>query len=978
MNERVQKLFQELSDLDPEARAQYFAEHEVDGESRAEVEELLAFDRGASTILDREIGAAANRALSQLESKGWRCGPYRLLELIGRGGMGAVYLAERADGEVNQQVAVKLLPPGAGDFLRERFLQERQILASLVHPNIARMLDAGHARHGQPYLAMEYVNGKPIDAFAARFSKRQKITLFLKVCDAVGYLHRNLVVHRDLKPSNILVTADGEPKLLDFGIAKILDLSADATLTNMLMMTPAYASPEQVMGGRISTATDIYSLGAVLYHLLTGKSANEFTDHSAQPVADAITRREVTRPSKWSPDLRGDLDSILLKALRKDPQERYATVDQFADDLHAFLESRTVRARSGNAWYRTRKFVRRYWIPVSATAVVLGSLAVGLYVANRQTERAIAAETKARQERDHATDAEQATGRERDRALGAEQVATQERNKSVAAEAQAIQERNRALTEKRRADDEAATAKAVSDFLQGDLLAQASANTQADPNTKPDPDLKVRTALDRAAARIPGKFDKQPLVEAAIRQTIADTYLDLGLYPQAQLHLERAIELRTKVQGQEHPDTLTAMSDLGDLDIHQGKFAEALALHTKVLQSRRRVLGLEHPDTLMSLGTVAIAYEKQGQWSQAETFQSQALEVSRRLLGEEHADTLQAMVALAIIYVRKGQLPRAEVLDAKTVEIMARVRGGEHPETLQAMNNLAQVYYMEGKHAQAETLQSKTLEIRRRVLGEEHPDTLESMNNLAVIYKAEGKYPETEALHSRALEIRRKVLGEEHPDTLISTNNLAVTYEAEGKYAESEVTLLKNLEIKQRVLGPEHPSTLTTMTNLARVYREEHKYQEAHALYTMLLDMLRRKLGPRHSSTLDTMASLGELEVEEGKYGEAEPLLQQTWQALKETSPDHWRTYYTQSLLGSVLMRQKQYPDAEPLLLSGYDGLVHRRDAIPLLRKSDLIDAGEWIVELYRAWERPEKAAEWQAKLAGEKAEADKIGVLRR
>jgi len=345
MNARVEELFHEVVDLSPEDRAGYFAEHQVDQETRQEIEALLAFDTGTSSFFERGVSIAASRALPQLQDKGWRAGPYRLLDAIGRGGMGAVYLAERADGEVTQRLAVKLLPPGAGDLQRERFLQERQILASLAHPNIARMLDAGHLVSGQPFLAMEYVAGKPIDAFAAGLSVRQKVALFLKVCIAAAYLHRNLIVHRDLKPSNILVTSDGEPKLLDFGIAKILDVATDTTMTSMRMLTPDYASPEQVMGGRITTATDIYSLGAVLYVLLTGKPAHEFEDHSAETIARTITSREVTRPSRWAPELKGDLESILLKALRKDPLERYGTVEQFADDLEAFLESRTVRDR---------------------------------------------------------------------------------------------------------------------------------------------------------------------------------------------------------------------------------------------------------------------------------------------------------------------------------------------------------------------------------------------------------------------------------------------------------------------------------------------------------------------------------------------------------------------------------------------------------------------------------------------------------
>jgi tetratricopeptide (TPR) repeat protein/predicted Ser/Thr protein kinase len=388
MSARVEELFHQLADLPAEMRAQFFTEHDVDEETRREVEALLAFDSGASEFLQQDIRVAVSRALPQIEASGSRCGPYRLLVVIGRGGMGAVYLAERADGEVNQRVAVKLLPPGAGDPQRERFLQERQILATLTHPNIARLLDAGHLENGQPFLVMEYVDGKPIDRFAAGLSVQRKIALFLKVCAAVAYLHRHLVVHRDLKPGNIFVTADAEPKLLDFGIAKLLDLATDMTVTGMRMLTPDYASPEQVTGGRLTTTTDIYSLGAVLYLLLTGKPAHEFDGRSPDAIASVITARDITRPSNWAPELKGDLEAILLRALRKDPQERYETVEHFTEDLEAFLESRPVRARSGNAGYRARKFLRRYWVPVTAAAVVISSLAAGLYVANR--ERAIA------------------------------------------------------------------------------------------------------------------------------------------------------------------------------------------------------------------------------------------------------------------------------------------------------------------------------------------------------------------------------------------------------------------------------------------------------------------------------------------------------------------------------------------------------------------------------------------------------------
>ena len=857
MKLEVEKLFHEVADLGAEARAQYFAQHAINEQTRREVEALLRFDSGASTALMEDIGAAANQAL-EVDGSGWRCGPYRLLDIVGRGGMGAVYRAERVDGEVTQQVAVKLLPPGAGDWLRERFLQERQIQASLTHPNIARMLDAGHLGNGQPFLAMEYIRGKPIDVFAAGFTIRQKIALFLKVCAAVSYLHRNLIVHRDLKPSNILVTDEGEPKLLDFGIAKMLDLATDVTVTHMRMLTPDYASPEQVTGGRISTATDVYSLGAVLYQLLTGKPAHEFEDRSPESIARVITDREVTRPSRWVPELKGDIEFILLKSLRKDPQERYATVDQFADDLQAFLDFRTVRARSGNAWYRTRRFVRRYWIPVTATAVVFASLSVGLFIANR---------------------------------------------------------------ERARANEEAATAKAVSDFLQGDLLAQASANTQASPNTKPDPDLKVRTALDRAAARIGGKFEKQPLVEAAIRQTIANTYRDLSLYAEAQPHLQRALELRRKVQGDNHPDTLSVMNDLGELYFYQGKFAAAESLHLKVLEARRRVLGENDPATLKSLDNVATSYEKQGQYAQAAEVETKALDVSRRVLGESHYDTISAMIDLALLKVRLGLFPEAEALDTKAVEIMRRAWGEEHPDTLNGMSNLAQVYYREGNYAQAEALQSKVLDVRRRVLGEEHNDTLISMNNLAVIYVLQNKYAQAEAIQAKAVEILRRVLGEQHPNTLTSAGVLARIYFEEGKYADSEPLFRKVVEGRRRVLGPQHPFTAETMTAFA--------------------DLLRH----------------------EDKYAEAESVARDALQILEKTNPGNWGRYHVQSLLGAILTSEKRYAEAEPLLISGYDGMVQRKATIPNPDKPDVAEAGNWTVQLYQAWGRPEKAKDWEAKM---------------
>ena len=369
MNQDVRLLFHELADLSPGEREQIFRDRQIGSDLRAEVESLLGFDSGNQEHLTARVSGAAEQLLQSADVRelGY-CGQYRLVRLLGTGGMGSVYLAERTDGEIQQQVAVKLLGIHRPAW-RDRFLKERQLLASLHHPSIVHVIDAGHTADGRPYLAMEYVDGQPIDVYAATIDLRDRLRLFLRVCEGVSHAHHHLIIHRDLKPSNILVDASGQPKLLDFGIAKLIDQTADSTQTVERMLTPNFASPEQVRGDAQTTATDVYSLGAVLFKLLTGQSPHE-TKAGSQP------------------DVPADLDYISRKALRDEPEERYASVEALGADIRAFLESRPVAARSGNAWYRTRKFVRRYWVPVAAAALVIASLSTGLYIANR--ERALA------------------------------------------------------------------------------------------------------------------------------------------------------------------------------------------------------------------------------------------------------------------------------------------------------------------------------------------------------------------------------------------------------------------------------------------------------------------------------------------------------------------------------------------------------------------------------------------------------------
>lgn len=375
----IQVLFRETADLSPADRERYFAERQIPEDVRAELESLLRFDAAQEQSLTGAISAvAAEWARSAAVPAEQRLyGPYRLTASLGEGGMGAVYLAERVDGEVEQRVAIKLVRDVLRDpSSRARFLAERRILASLHHPGIARLLDAGHTEDGQPYLVMEYVDGTPIDDYCRKLPWRDTLGVFVRVCEAVSHAHGNLVVHRDLKPSNILVQADGAPKLLDFGIARMLDEAADPGASRERLLTPDYASPEQLQGVARTTATDIYSLGAVLYCLLTGHSPHCGGNGEGSPMP----------PSRNNPELPRDLDFVVARAMRREPGERYPTADALAEDLRALLEMRPVRARSGSAWYRARTFARRRWLPLCAVGAALAGLSGGLYFAEREAE----------------------------------------------------------------------------------------------------------------------------------------------------------------------------------------------------------------------------------------------------------------------------------------------------------------------------------------------------------------------------------------------------------------------------------------------------------------------------------------------------------------------------------------------------------------------------------------------------------------
>jgi len=852
-------------------------------------------------------------------------GRYRIIGLLGEGGMGTVYEAEQE--QPRRRVALKIIKPGlaVGERLW-RFEQEAQALGRLQHPGIAQIYEASTADTGfgpQPYFAMELVRGLSLQEYAKANSlnTRQRLSLMVKICDAVDHAHLRGLIHRDLKPGNILVDETGQPKVLDFGVAHVTGSDEQATRQTdlgQLVGTLAYMSPEQVLADplELDTRSDVYSLGVILYELLSGQLPYNVNHRPLHVAVQTIREDDPTSLRSINRHYRGDVETIVGKALQKDKARRYASAVDLAADIKRYLEDEPIAARPPSASYQLQKFARRHKALVAGVAAVFVVLAGGVVASTSQAIRANRAGRAALTERDRASAAQRAATQERDRALSAEATATSERNRALAAEAQVVQQRDRVLLEKKRADDEAATALAVNNFLQNDLLSQASARVQSRPDTKPNPDLKVRTALDRAAAGIQGKFDRQPTVEASIRRTIGKAYFDLGVYPEAQRQWERAVDLRRRVLGPDHPDTLTSMNDLADAYRVQSAYKQAEPLFIKVLETRRRVLGEENPATLSSMNELANLYLDQGRDAQADPLLAKALEVQRRVLGPNDPETLTTMHDLATTYVDEGKFGQAEPLETQALEGRRRVLGEEHPQTARSMNELAWIYRQEGKYAQAESLLTGALEVQRRVLGEEHSDTLTSMNNLGLVYRTEGKYEQAEAMYIRVLEIRRRVLGEEHANTLISMNILAVLYSAEGKFTQAETLYSGALDIQRRLFGEENPSTLHFVSNLGALYRWEGKYAQADAALSKVVQDQRRVLGETHPDTLRSMNELGLLYRAEGNHAQAEQVIMQVLEIRRRVlAPEHPDTLRSMSDLAAVYHDEGKDELAEPLLI---------------------------------------------------------------
>jgi non-specific serine/threonine protein kinase/serine/threonine-protein kinase len=694
-------------------------------------------------------------------------GPYRRIRKLGEGGMGQVWLAEQS-APVKRQVALKIIKVGRYDSSALlRFDRERQTLAIMDHPAIAKVFDAGTTAEGQPYFVMEYVPGLPVTDYCdrKRLTARQRLALLIKVCDGVQHAHQKAIIHRDLKPSNILVVeVDGKPmpRIIDFGIAKaITESSEDETLVTRaggMVGTPGYMSPEQADPSvlDVDTRTDVYSLGMVLYELLAGAlpfdaklwQTRPFHEvlrqlHEEDPISPStrvggnatstvVAENRGTDPRQLASVLRGDLDWITLKAVEKDRARRYGTPSELAADINRYLQNEPVTARPASAAYRARKYVQRHKFGVAvATAMALLLVAFGVM--------------------------------------------------------QAIQLR-RIKRERDRADR-------VTKFMIG--MFKVSNPSEARGNA-----VTAREILDKSSKDINTGLRKDPELQAQLMETMAQTYTGLGLYGRAQDLVEHARAIQSSLFGERNRETLASESYLAQLLRAQGHLPEAEKLLQNTIEAQRQVLGPNDPDTLASMDRLGYVYANEARHADAEILFRQTLNAERKVLGPDDPQTLSTLNELAEILTPQGRYTEADQIYGELIAAQKQTLGPDHPATLLSMSHAAENLEEEGRFPEAEKLYSDVIAAQRRVLGPEHPQTLRAMMMLAVTMMKEGRYAEANKLQSQIIEIKTRVLGPTHTSTLQSMEMEALGLSRERHYADSEKMFRDVIETAEKTDQP--------------------------------------------------------------------------------------------------------------------------------------------------------------------------------
>jgi serine/threonine-protein kinase len=870
-------------------------------------------DPPSADAADRENRPTSVLPSEEDEVRGLRIGSYQVLRRLGEGGMGTVYLAARADQEFRKHVAIKVIRKGMDSAeIVARFRRERQILAALDHPGIARLFDGGTTGDGLSYFVMEYIPGRPLGEYCDThgLSIRERLLLFRSICAAVQYAHQNLVIHRDLKPANVLVTADGSPRLLDFGIAKLLnpdalDVEAPPTATGMHVMTPAYASPEQVRGEPLTTATDVYSLGVVLYELLTGRRPYDLKTGSHMEVVRAVCEQEPARPStvvtgadedshrvvasrgagtpqRLNRLLRGDLDNIVLMAMRKEPQRRYASVQALSDDIGRYLDGYPVWAHTPSWSYRAGKYVRLHAAGVSAAAAVFLLLLAFAVTATFQNARI-------RRERD--------------------------------------------------------TADQVTKLLVSLFDVNA-------PETARGERVTAREILDRGARRVRGELKDQPEVRAKLLCTIGDIYGKLGLYDEAQPLLDESLRIRTALHGRDDASVVESLQRIGGVLAGRGLYAEAESALREALAIRRRLGPARSPDVAEGLRSLASVLEKQRKLDEAEALLREALAIHREALGGGHPDVASDLSSLALVLTDRGRLDEAEKLQREALAIDRNALGADHPGLATDLGTLATALYYKGQLEEAEKLFREALAVNRKALGEEHPDVATGMNNLAVVLLGTGRLDEAEKLYREALAIHRKALGDGHPSVAEDLNNLGNTLHEGGRLDEAEALHREALAIDEKALGDGHPTVAIDRNNLASILVEKGRPAEAEPLYRSALAINRKVLGEHHPGVAINMTHIAEVLLAQGKPGEAVSTLEAVLAFPEEMLPaEHRARLGARSLLGACLTAMKRYEEAEKALREAWSA-----QSKPGMGGRGRARTHQRILELYAAWGRKDEA----------------------
>jgi tetratricopeptide (TPR) repeat protein/tRNA A-37 threonylcarbamoyl transferase component Bud32 len=886
-------------------------------------------------------------------------GDFRIVREAGRGGMGVVYEAEQVS--LGRRVALKVLPFAAALDPRQlaRFRVEAQAAAQLHHTNIVPVHSVGVER-GVHYYAMQFIDGRSLAEVVRELREARAgseppdrsplgastsgrpffeavARLGVQAAEALEYAHSLGIVHRDVKPANLLLDARGTLWVTDFGLAR-LHADAGLTMTGDVLGTLRYMSPEQALARRvlIDQRTDVYSLGVTLYELLTLRPAFDGLDR--QELLRQIAFEEPPAPRRVDPAVPRELETVVLKAMEKEPEGRYGSAQELADDLRRYLEHRPIKAKRPTLVERAAKWSRRHATAVGAAALVLLLSVVGLAVSNRMIARRNAEILRKSAE----------VERQRDEI------------KRALKESEEI--RQRAEDAEKTARAEADKAKAVNDFLTKDLL------TQADPeNNAIEDKVTLLEVVDRAADKVGDRFHDQPEAESALRMTLADTYHGLGVFTKAEQQAQAALNLEQRHHGPEaagtfralenlghmrdhlgrssealellrqaseglqrtlgsdHPQTLASRHNLAQAYLHAGRTAEAIALDEGTLELREAKLGPDDPETLASRGNLATAYFAAGRTAEAIALHEETLKLRTVKLGPDHPSALVSRGSLASAYLQAGRTDQAIALCEGLLKPFAAKLGPDHPHTLACRTALATAYLAAGRTDEAIALHEETLKLRTAKLGPDHPETLASRNGLAVAYNRAGRTAEAIALHKQTLKLRTAKLGPDHPDTLTSRNNLAVAYQDAGRMAEAIALDEETLKMRTSKLGPNHPETLLNRNNLAAAYLDAGRTAEAIALHEATLTLMERQLGPDHPDTLTSRNNLAVAYERAGRTAEAIALNEETLKLRTvKLGPDHPRTLTSCDNLAAAYESLGRWADAASLRR---DGLARRRKA---------------------------------------------------